>query len=82
MPVEDHPIHERVRHGADSKYGCWNLPRPVYGQLVAPRIGRPWPYTFSTECRYDKSLTDAWCDGCEHRGSGEIYAERVARSGT
>jgi hypothetical protein len=35
----------------------------------------------STECRYDMSLKDAKCDGCEWRGSGERYDEEIRSRG-
>lgn len=35
----------------------------------------------STECRYDMSLEDAKCDGCEWRGSGEAYDAMVRSKG-
>lgn len=46
-------------------YGCHNLPRPVAGQIV---LGgpEPFPYRFSTECRYDMSSSDKKCAGCLH----------------
>ncbi len=79
MPVEDHPVHVLTKQGADARYGCWNLGahKPRYftfnWRLVEHRM--------STECRYDKSLSDLKCEGCKHRGSGEAYDLRVRTEG-
>lgn len=81
MPVEDHPTHERTRIGSDFRYGCHNKPRPVACQKVVSKISPSlWSYVFSTECRYDMSLTDAACEGCQWRGSGERYDQMVRES--
>jgi len=39
-------------------------------------------HSMSKECRYDRSLTDVRCAGCEHRGSGEAYNAMVRTKGT
>ena len=83
MPVEDHAVHEKVREKEGAVYGCWNKPRPVRGQPVySPFSNSEWPYVFSTECRFDMSLKDPKCDGCEWRGSGERYDAQVRANGT
>lgn len=42
MPVEDHPVHERTKIGADFKYGCFNHPSRKGASYYAPnRIYRP-----------------------------------------
>ena len=46
-------------------YGCHNGPRPKPNKV------------FSSECRYDKSLTDQRCLDCKHRGSGEAYDLKI-----
>lgn len=38
-------------------------------------------HAMSTECRFDMSLKDPKCEGCEWRGSGEKYDEMVRRNG-
>ena len=82
MPVVDTPVHEKVREKEGAVYGCWNKPRPVRGQPVySPFSNSEWPYVFSEECRFDMSLKDPKCDGCEWRGSGEKYDEMVRRNG-
>ena len=80
MPVEDHAVHEKVREKEGAKYGCWNKPRPTFGQWMIGG-GYGYEYRFSTECRYDMSLTDSKCDGCEWRGSGEAYDAMVRSKG-
>lgn len=84
MPVIEHEIHPSVRHGAEKRYGCWNLPRPVENSLVvgAEAYGaQTWPFCMSTECRFDLSLSDPWCEGCDHQGSGETYAATIRMEG-
>lgn len=80
MPVIDHATHESTRIGSDYRYGCWNKPRPVTGQSVYS-LPKAYPYRFSEECRYDMSLTDNACSGCEWRGSGEAYDQSVRKEG-
>ena len=90
MPVVDTPVHEKVREKEGAVYGCWNLPRPEKGQQVVgmrQSLGDKtwcaiWSYTFSTECRFDMSLKDPKCEGCEWRGSGEAYDAQVRANGT
>lgn len=84
MPVEDHAVHEKVREKDGATNGCWNLPRPKKCQPVRSIYAMPreWPFVMSEECRYDMSLTDRKCEGCEWRGSGERYAEDIRRRGT
>ena len=82
MPVEDHAVHERVKIGADYRYGCHNMHRPTVGDTVSSTYsGAKWPYVFSTECRFGLSLTDPACTGCEWRGSGEAYDAMVRSKG-
>lgn len=88
MPVEDHAVHEMVIQKEDFRYGCWNKPRPkargwVFSNFLHTLLRRiwRWRYVFSTNCRFDMSLTDPACEGCEWRGSGERYAEEIRRNG-
>lgn len=39
-------------------------------------------HRMSTECRYDMSLKDQACEGCQHRGNGESYDAMVRSKGT
>jgi len=80
MPVVDTPVHEKVKQKEGFRYGCHNKERPVKGSPVVSGPGS-WPYVFSTTCRFDMSLKDSACEGCEHRGSGEKYAEEIRRNG-
>lgn len=95
MPVEDMPVHEKVREKAGTKYGCFNR-KPFKEGYRAPNRyqssdgyqavfkieARFIPHVMSRECRYDQSLTDAKCQDCRHRGSGEDYAEMVTYRGS
>lgn len=80
MPVADHATHPKTIMAPDHKYQCHNRPhqfRPVchgsdaYGTQL-------WPFRNSHECRYDMSLQDKCCTGCQHQGSGEAYSRSVA----
>ena len=92
MPVEDHAVHDKVKHAADYKYGCHNRKEYDTGYFAPDRIYKPdgtfyivqkrIPYTMSRECRYDMSLSDSHCEGCQHRGSGEAYNEMVRSKGS
>lgn len=94
MPVENHAVHESVRIEASEPYGCNN--RKTFSDIYyAPnrKMGSSGyepiffyeririPHRMSRECRYDMSLMDARCGGCNHRGSGEKYSERVRVQG-
>jgi radical SAM protein with 4Fe4S-binding SPASM domain len=82
MPVLDHETHESVIEKEGAKYGCWNMHRPTVGDIVESTYsGEKWSYVFSEECRYDMSLTDTKCDGCEWRGSGEMYDLEIRSKG-
>ena len=93
MPVLDHEIHQSVRHGADHRYGCWNRTGFADGYLAPAGYAEEIDYTLdwcearirleyvphrmSTECRYDMSLKDASCAGCQHQGKGEAYDRSI-----
>lgn len=82
MPVVEHEVSEKVKIGSDYRYGCHNKPLPEFGQVVRSTFsGEEWPYVFSTECRFDMSLSDPACTGCEHRGSGERYDTMIRSEG-
>lgn len=93
MPVADHEVHPSTAIGADWRYGCWNRERTRNSYLAKDghielhsfatlQCWRLQEDTSSLECRHDKSLTDRWCEGCKHAGSGEKYAQTIAASGT
>lgn len=74
MPVIEHPVHKHGVRDAEHRYGCWN--RPPYHDVCTAEGWRgtaTWPNRFSRECRYDRSLTDSACAGCQRAGSGEEY---------
>lgn len=94
MPVEDLPVHEKVREKAGTKYGCFNKDRDMLGYYAPNRMAgsdgyKPVfrleavriPHVMSRECRYDMSLNDMKCQGCKHIGSGEAYADKVRKNG-
>ena len=91
MPVVDTPVHEKVKQKEGFRYGCWNLARYSQPYLVQERkyYSNGWfeledrwiDNVMSGECRFDMSLKDSACEGCEHRGSGEKYAEEIRRNG-
>jgi len=80
MPVFDHPVH---RHGVvdtDHRYQCHN--RPPYLETVEhSQGGASWPFRMSNDCRYDRSLSDRFCAGCKHAGSGEAWIESNLKAG-
>ena len=90
MAVIAHAVHDKVKIEAGKPYGCHNSARDFTGYHAPNRfagttgnepiwwIGRmKVPHVMSRECRYDMSLTDARCWGCNHAGSGERYAAMV-----
>lgn len=94
MAVIDHAVHKKVRIEANKPYGCHNrigfseayhAPNRAAGTNGYQPV---WyyervriPHVMSRECRYDMSLKDLRCDGCEHRGSGEKYDAMVRANG-
>jgi hypothetical protein len=52
----------------------------VEGQMVHSAQNK-YPFRHSTECRFDMSLSDPACTGCEWRGSGEDYDQSVRKEG-
>ena len=90
MAVIDHPVHKMTQFDDTHRYGCHNRKDLMEAYYAPNRAAgtdgyKPtwWleririPFTMSRECRYDRSLKDAWCDGCKHRGSGEAYDAKV-----
>lgn len=94
MAVLDHKVHEKVKIDQGKPYGCHNGDRRMQGYYAPNRMAGSDGYKpmfryeavriehrMSKECRYDMSLTDPRCDGCNHRGSGERYNEMVRSKG-
>lgn len=90
MAVIDHPVHEKVKINESFRYGCHNRKEFMDAYYAPNRAAgtdgyKPtwWlerirvPFVMSRDCRFDMSLTDAACEGCKHRGSGEAYVARV-----
>jgi len=87
-PVIEHPVHESGIRLSDARYGCFNrksfqskyvvMDRDVYTLESKLRI---LDFRMSTDCRYDKSLSDPKCFGCKHKGSGEAYDRSVREGG-
>jgi hypothetical protein len=91
MAVLAHDVHERTREAAGAVWGCHRRPEFAAGYWAPDRMMLPsgkfevvqrWiPHFGSTECRNDVSLSDAKCEGCPRRGSGEAYSEMVRSRG-
>lgn len=80
MPVFDHPVHQHGVVDAEHRYHCHN--RPAYKETVEhSQGGASWPFRMSHECRYDRSLSDRFCAGCKHAGSGEAWIESNLKAG-
>lgn len=82
MAVLDHAVHERVKIGADHRYGCHNRPATFKEMCESKFSVELWKFVMSNECRFDLSLTDPSCTGCVHRGSGEQYDQMVRSNGS
>lgn len=86
MAVIDHPVPPKVVLADGTHYGCKNR-RFAKGYWTHQRFYYPdgkylmqqvfIEHTTSTDCRYDKSLTDVRCATCTHKGKGEAYFNEV-----
>ncbi len=84
MPVEDIPVHPSTV-GSERYDACRNKVRQegYWVQSLSYRRNPPmrvWHWvedSSSTDCRYDRSLTDCKCEGCPRRGQGEDYDRRM-----
>ena len=92
MPVIEHAVHEKVRIGEGWVYGCHNRPSKFKPHYWAPErrvfpdgsfevMSVRVPHSLSHNCRFDLSLADPACKGCDHRGEGLAYTERVQALG-
>ena len=80
MPVFDYPVHQHGMRDSDRRYHCHN--RQPYKETVEhSQGGASWPFRMSRECRYDRSLSDRFCAGCKHAGSGEAWIESNLKAG-
>ena len=94
MPVIDHGQHASTAKDSEShRYGCFDrLPSKKWLRVQdgwwhdgRDLVGKSEmiPHRLSTDCRYDRSLSDGACAGCCHAGSGERYvAEQSAKGAT
>ena len=87
MPVEEHEVHESVRHSADKLYGCnshkrttepyWLLERSYRQNETYIMMHRPVEQAMSTSCRnYYLWHSDPGCRGCNVPKDRE-YAQRM-----
>ena len=80
MPVAEVEVGLGSSVGQEHRYGCFN--RPPYKETVEhSQGGASWPFRMSRECRYDRSLSDRFCAGCKHAGSGEAWIEDNLNAG-
>ena len=80
MPVAEVEVRLGSSFGSEHRYGCLN--RPPYLETVEhSQGGASWPFRMSRECRYDRSLSDRFCAGCKHAGSGEAWIEANLKAG-
>lgn len=88
MPVDDIPVHEKVRIDAGKPYGCSNHVK-IAGYFAPDRSYAGQTYenrivfitdAMSKECRHDKALTDPRCQECRHRLTGRAaQREKVSQ---
>ena len=88
-PVEDHEVHEKVKVGADFKYGCWSRGEFSAGYYAPDRRYRPdgtfaiyqtyIPHVMSQQCRnFYLWDADSACKDCAAPKDTE-YAERMSK---
>lgn len=74
MPVDDIPVHDKVKISADKRYGCWGRVKMDAGYFAPDRRYKPdgtyyqiltrIPHRNTTDCRYDLWESDPRCSGC------------------
>lgn len=81
-PVEDHPVHPSTVTGPGHRYGCHDR-KPFRSTVWGAEayFSSMWPFTMSTDCMYDKSMTDPACAGCKWAGTGEANDRKVRSNG-
>ena len=80
MPVSEVEVRLGSSVDAEHRYGCFNR-KPYLETVEHSRGGASWPFRMSRECRYDRSLSDRFCAGCKHAGSGEAWIEANLKAG-
>lgn len=88
MPVEDHPVHDKVKRDSSFRYGCHNNPKKASGYWAIDRTYRSdgtfflhnvfIPHTMSIKCRFDMYNNDPQCEGCTVEKDTE-YLERMSK---
>ena len=78
-PVDDHPVHKKVRIEANKPYGCKNHVTSK-GYYAPDRVYRPdgtfyivqvfIPHVMTTSCKYDLAEQDPRCTGCKWESDG------------
>ena len=80
LPVDDIPVHEKVKEKPGTKYGCHNR-KDFMEAYYAPnrKMGSSGyepifffervrvPHVMSRNCKYDMSDKDVKCEGCKHK---------------
>lgn len=80
MPVAEVEVRKGSSVGSEHRYSCFN--RSAYKETVEhSQGGASWPFRMSRECRYDRSLSDRFCAGCKHAGSGEAWIKDNLKAG-
>ena len=87
MPGLEHAVSAMTKR-SDEPYGChnrlrgqpwmmvqdgWNAAGQRHMVMMLDRM--------SVECRYDMSLSDKRCAGCQWAGSGEEYDQKIRSAG-
>lgn len=91
MPVVEHEVHQHGIRDAEHRYGCWDRlsfknwfrAQDGWWHDGSELVGKSAmvPHRLSTDCRYDRSLSDPACRGCRHAGSGERYVAEQDQGG-
>jgi hypothetical protein len=88
--LESSPHALTVRTGSEP-WGCSNRvwAEGYYAPQRSYRLGGIFdtvlkfiPHTMSKECRQSGTTNDPRCEGCQERGMGDEYVERIRRNGT
>ena len=74
-PVDDHPVHEKMRLKAGKRYGCFDRKGMAHGYTALDRyyktdgtfvvVQKYIKHEMTTKCRYDMFKTDPRCEGCD-----------------
>lgn len=90
MPVETHEVHPSTV-GGDRYTACREKVRKPHYYAPTRRYRKDGTFVIEQEkvedksshpCRYDMSMTDPKCEGCERSGQGEQYDRMIRSRGT